>query len=103
MKKNLSIVLITIAFQSCTLDNNEIKEVWWKCCGDEPVLRDFPTFSDENLRNDTVYIQTINNKDSAIAVIFETEKRWLADNLIYVRHLGTGAIGRYCEKGKLKN
>jgi hypothetical protein len=103
LKKNLTIIIFSIALYSCTLNNNEIKEVWWKCCGDEPVLRDFPTFSDKNLRNDTVFIQTIDLKDSAFAVIFETEKRWFADNVIYVRLLGTGAIGRYCDKGKLKN
>jgi hypothetical protein len=84
------------------LDNSEIKKVWWKCCGDETVLRDFPTFTNTNLKNDTVYVQTIDHRDSAIAVIFKTEKRWFADNVIYIKHLSTGAIGRYCDKGKLK-
>jgi hypothetical protein len=97
MRKLSSIIFILIVFQSCTLDNNEIIGRW-KCCGDDPVLRDFPEFTDSNLRNDTVFGHIIGDKNTAIAVIFKTEKRWFADNVIYVRHLGTGAIGRYCSK-----
>ncbi|MDO9185370.1 MAG: hypothetical protein Q7W13_05105 [Bacteroidia bacterium] len=97
MRKFSSILIILIVFQGCTLDNDEIKGRW-KCCGDNPVLRDFPEFTDSNLRNDTVYGRTIDKRDTAIAVIFKTEKRWFADNVIYIRLLGSRAIGRYCSK-----
>ena len=96
------IILLALSFESCTygtLDNAEIRQIYWKCCGDEPVMGDFPLFDESNLRNDTIYRKTPKNIDSAIAVIFDTEKRWHADNVIYIKHLGSGRIGRYCDKG----
>ena len=87
-------------FQSCTLDNDSVRKGWWKCCGDRPVLHDFISFNENNLRHDTIFGKTSQNIDTAIAVIYKTEKRWFADDVIYIKHLETKQIGRYCNKGK---
>lgn len=98
--KNILLIIITIFFFSCTLDNNSIRKGWWKHCGDDHVLRDFISFDENNLRHDTIYGKTLQNNDTAIAVIYKTEKRWFADDVIYIKHLRTKQIGRYCNKGK---
>jgi hypothetical protein len=107
MKKTTFIlfILLALSFESCTygkLDNDEIRQIWWKFCDNEPVVGDFPLFDNTNLRNDTIYSRTHKNIDSAIAVIYNTEKRWKADDVIYIRNLRSGQIGRYCAKGNAK-
>lgn len=99
------IILFALNFISCkygSLDNEEIMQIRWKCCGDNPVMGDFPLFDNTNLRNDTIYNKTLKYADSAIAVIYQTEKRWKADDVIYIRDLRSGQIGRYCAKGSSK-
>ena len=86
-------------FESCTLNHDNIVKGWWKWCGNDPVVHDFIMFDRYNLRNDTIYDKTLQHEDSAIAVIYKTEKRWFADDVIYIKNLDTEKTGRYCNKG----
>ena len=86
-----ALFLIT-AFTSCTLDNDALTKKVWKF-GDGYWLGDILYFSNKTLRNDTLY-----GVDSAFAVVYKTERRFFADNKVYIKSLKTGEIGTYYEK-----
>lgn len=90
-----------LSIQGCGIDKEEVASTFWKCCGDD-CASDFLLLDKALIRQDTIYLKTHQGKDSAFAVIDRTEKRWKADNLLYVKFLSTGKTGRYCDKGKLR-
>lgn len=104
MIKKLShvvILLSLLSIQSCGIDHKDVTSTFWKCCGDG-CAKDVLFLDKALIRHDTIYLKTYQGKDSAFAVIDKTEKRWQADNLLYIKFLSTGKTGRYCDKGKIR-
>lgn len=87
----IPVIVIMLAILSC---ESKEKVNRWKHCdgfsvGDAIIMKpDYAT-----IKNDTLFINGISK-----ATIERFENRYFADNLMFIRSLEDGSIGRYCGK-----
>lgn len=94
--KYLNKILITVVVMVSSMLSCENKEGGkrWKHCdgfyvGDIIIMEP----GQATIKNDTLLINGIAN-----ATVERFENRYFADNLMFIKSLKDGSIGRYCEK-----
>lgn len=95
------LIFTQVCLISCSLDNNYVKQHEWKYGDGFRLNNDFIAFGGGylSLRNDTVFIL-----DSAIAVIYDTQKGYFGDdNEIHIKSISTNQKGIYHELGLVKS
>lgn len=101
MAKKVTHILFTLAlFYGCSLDNDYVRQRTWKYGAGYWLSHDFITFGGGYLKltNDTIYML-----DSAVAVVYETEKGYFGnDNEIHIKSISTNKTGIYHDFGIAK-
>ena len=91
LKRIVALLLVIFVF-SCNT-NDPFKRSRFKYSDGFHIADVIDFTKNTSVRNDTVYLN-----HQPVAVFESYEKRWLADNLLFVKSLQTGVIGRYVEK-----
>lgn len=89
-----------LLISSCSLDQDYVRQREWKYGDGYWLQHDFVAFGGGyiSLRNDTILIG-----DSAIAIVYETEKGYFGDdNEIHIKSIATNKLGTYHDFGPLK-
>jgi len=93
--QRIYILICLVSFSSCSLSDAELKESWWKHCGDYHIgdVLDFQNV--HKLRNDTIYFNNI----PKATIISTTESIFRAtDRKIMIKSLESNEVGTYCQK-----
>lgn len=99
MRKFLTCVLLSGLAAGCSLNDDDLKNGWWKACGGEiPEYGDVLKFDGEHFRNDTLYGKTLENKDTVLGYIIKKEKRLFANDAVVYMAWGEQKTARYCRK-----
>jgi hypothetical protein len=83
MKINILILLLSVFFISCSVSDEELKKGWWKYGGGQHI-GDVLTFSDLNLKNDTIFR---GNKKIGVIVDRDESLFGLTSRKIFIRPL----------------